>query len=79
MNKLFETGIITGNGIVKKKRIFEKYATGLRSQSVNVESTGLGLYIVRRILAQFNAEVSLESLSDPTIFTITFRLSDTGV
>ncbi len=59
---LFEI-IDTGVGIPKdsQKKIFEKFGQVYNTFQKSVSGTGLGLYICRKILSHFGAELSVES------------------
>ncbi len=52
-----------GPGIpgVEQKRIFERFFRGTSSRSAGVKGTGIGLALVRHIIASHNGEVRLES------------------
>jgi len=68
----------TGKGITEedKKLLFTKYGHGKNSREVNVDSNGLGLYLVKKVVEAHNGKVWEESeLGKGTTFFIKLPLN----
>ena len=57
----------------EQKKVFEPFARG--ENSIQIQGSGLGLPIVKRILDYHNAAISYQSLDEKTnLFQVTFSI-----
>jgi len=66
-----------GPGISTEEQqvLFQRYAKGSASPTAGENSTGLGLFIVKRLVQELNGEISIQSaVGAGACFTVTFPL-----
>ncbi len=70
--KIVDTGI--GLTAEDKAKLFKKFTRGERSTTIHTEGTGLGLYIVKRVIDAHNGQISFDSEGAGKGTTVTVTL-----
>jgi len=78
-NNIEVTFTDTGIGIdpEEKSKLFGKFVRGRRSQSIHTDGSGLGLFIIKKIVEEHHGKVSLESegVGKGTTFRVTLPIN----